>query len=171
MRLYLIRHAEAVPHGTPGYAQDEQRPLTKQGQQQAADVARGLKRLEAPIQVIVTSPYVRAVETAQIVRRTFDERVPLKEMPEMRAEAEPKATSSALKALATAGHVALVGHEPHLSAWLSLLVTGREGALRCQFKKAGVACVEVARVPPAPGSGTLRWFLTPKQLCLISRTS
>jgi phosphohistidine phosphatase SixA len=66
--------------------------------------------------------------------------------------------------LATAGHVALVGHEPHISAWLSLLVAGHSDALHCQFKKAGVACVEVDRVPPAPGSGTLRWFLTPKQL-------
>ena len=167
MRLYLIRHADAVSRDAPGYAHDEQRPLTNDGRQQAADVGRGLKRLEASIRVVATSPYVRAVQTAQEVRRAFDERLPVKEMPEMRSEADPKSTSAALKAFAANEEVALVGHEPHISAWLSLLVAGRADALRCQFKKAAVACVDIGQMPPSAGSGTLRWFLTPKQLRLI----
>ena len=167
MRLYLIRHADAVSRDLPGYARDEQRPLTTNGQQQAADVGRALKRLEASIRVVATSPYVRAVQTAQGVRRAFDARLPLQELPEMRSEADPKSTSAALRAFVADEEVALVGHEPHISAWLSLLVTGRDDALRCQFKKAAVACVDVDHVPPTPGSGTLRWFLTPKQLHLI----
>ena len=168
MRLYLIRHAEAVPHGTPGYGQDGQRPLTAQGEQQAIDVAKGLKALAVPLQVIAVSPYVRALQTARALHRVFEERLLLKELPALRSEVDPKEASAALKAFAAEEHVALVGHEPHLSSWLSLLVAGRTDALRCQFKKAAVACVEVERVPPPAGSGTLRWFLTPKQLRLIA---
>ena len=167
MRLYLVRHADAVSRDLPGYAHDERRPLTDEGRQQAADVGRALKRLDASIHVVATSPYLRAVETAEGLRRAFDARVPMKELPEMRSEADPKSTSAALKALAAHEAVALVGHEPHISAWLSLLVTGRADALRCQFKKAAVACVDIDQVPPPHGSGTLRWFLTPKQLRAI----
>ena len=167
MRLYLIRHADAVSRDVPSAAPDAQRPLTKEGRQQAFEVGRGLKRLEATIRVVATSPYVRAVETAQEFRRAFDDGLPLREMPEMRSEADPKSTSAALKMFSVEDHVAVVGHEPHISAWLSLLVAGQEDALRCQFKKAAVACVDIDHVPPSAGSGTLRWFLTSKQLQLI----
>jgi phosphohistidine phosphatase len=170
MRLYLVRHAIAVPHGTPGFARDADRPLTDEGRSQAADAARGLKRLKVPLEAIATSPYLRAVQTAEQLAGVFDARLPLRELGALKAEADPRDASLALKGFSACGHVALVGHEPHLSRWLGLLVTAR-GDLRCLFKKGGVACVEVERVPPPDGSGTLRWLLTAKQLALIGGAS
>ena len=166
MRLYLLRHAIAVPHGTPGYGQDAQRPLTEEGQAQALQIGEGLKRLNINPDLVVTSPYVRAAQTAEHVTRALGQRLRVEALEALRAEAEPSDTSEALAAFAGHDRLLLVGHEPHLSAWVAELVAGR-GGMRCLMKKAGVACVEVERVPPPAGSGTLRWLLTPKHLALI----
>ena len=162
MRLYLMRHATAVPHGAPGYSDDSKRPLTEQGHAQARGVAEGLKRLELPIDAIYTSPYVRAAQTAEEAAHVLGANVAVKTLDQLRAEAEPRDTSQALKALAGYSHALLVGHEPHLSGWLAELTGGR-----CLMKKAGVACVDINDVPPAAGSGTLRWLMTPKQLIAV----
>jgi len=162
MRLYLMRHATAVPGGTPGYSDDSQRPLTDQGRDQARRVTQGLKRLKLPVDAIYTSPYVRAAQTAEEAAAILGGKVIVKHLDALRAEVEPRETSLALRALPDHGHVLLIGHEPHLSGWLAELT----GA-RCVMKKAGVACVEVDRVPPVTGGGTLRWLMTPKQLMAI----
>jgi phosphohistidine phosphatase len=168
MRLYLLRHAIAVPRGTPGYPQDAQRPLTEEGHAQARQVAEGLRRLRIPVELIVTSPYVRAAQTAEHVARVFGPQAVVKDSDKLVPEAEPEESSLFLRSLSSHEHVLMVGHDPHLSLWLAMLVTG-EGTLRCLFKKAGAACVEVNRLPPPQGSGTLRWLLTPKQLVLMGR--
>ena len=170
MRLYLIRHAIAVPPGTPGYTQDALRPLTEEGHAQARQVAEGLKRLDIPLDVILTSPYVRAAQTAEHLSRAFGSRMAVKQSDALRAEADPIETSQALKTVADQEHVACVGHEPHLSAWVAHLVSGRDG-MRCLMKKGGVACIELPRVPSPPGGGILRWLMTPKQLGLIGQTT
>lgn len=168
MRLYLLRHAIAVSPGTPGFRSDAQRPLTEEGREQAREVAEGLKRLKLPVDAVVTSPYLRAAQTAEPLARAFGLAGAVRELEALQPEAEPQATAAGLRALSKHEHVVLVGHEPHLSAWLGWLVA-EQGRVRCLFKKAGVACVEIERVPPAKGSGTLRWFMTPKQLALIAQ--
>ncbi|MBI4340990.1 MAG: phosphohistidine phosphatase SixA [Candidatus Omnitrophica bacterium] len=170
MRLYLIRHAEAVPRGTPGYAQDSRRPLTEQGHEQARDISLGLKRLQIVPDVLLTSPYVRAMQTANYLAQALQLSAPPRELSQLRAEAEPAETSTALAPYAQQEHVMLVGHEPHLSAWIAELTAG-SGGMRCQMKKAGAACIDIERVPPPSGSGTLRWLLSPKQLALIAKSS
>jgi phosphohistidine phosphatase len=170
MRLYLMRHAEAVPRGTLEYAIDAQRPLTTEGQAQARQTAEGLKRLKVPVALIASSPYVRAMQTAQRVARVFGEQVQIVEVDALRGEARPSDASKALGQLSTMAHLLCVGHEPHLSTWLAELVAG-PGGIQMQFKKAGVACVELEQVPPPRGSGTLRWLLTPKQLALIGKSA
>src|SRR5512134_3543141 len=72
MNLYFIRHAIAVEAGTPEYENDSLRPLTGKGKKKMQKIARGLKELGAEIDLILTSPYVRAAETAKILRKTFD---------------------------------------------------------------------------------------------------
>lgn len=166
MRVYLFRHAAAVPHGTPGYAEDE-RPLTPEGHTQARDAAAGLKRLNVEPGAILTSPLRRAVETAEEAAQVWSSSLPIKTLEALTPEAPAKQTSLALKAWASQDALILVGHEPHLSLWLAELVA--PGGLRCDFKKAGVACVELDQVPPPSGSGTLRWFMTPKALAKIGQ--
>ena len=168
MRLYLLRHADAVPRGTPGYRQDAQRPLTEGGHVQACEVAEGLMRLKVPVDAIGVSVLLRAAQTAEYVARAFGLKQAVRQIESLQPEADPSQTSRALGAFAKFEHVVLVGHEPHLSTWLGWLVA-EQGQVRCLFKKAGVACVEIERVPPAKGSGTLRWFMTPKQLALIGK--
>ena len=168
MRLYLLRHATAVPHGTPGFNADAMRPLADEGREQARQVAAGLKRLNIEIDAVATSPFVRAVQTAEPVARAFGLDGKLVVIDALQPEADPAKTSGALRGLAAHQHVVLVGHEPHMSLWLGWLTA--PGGLRCEFKKGGVASVEVDRVPPASGHGTLCWFVTSKQLGLIGGT-
>ncbi len=168
MKIYLMRHAMAVPRGTPGYANDAERPLTMEGHAQAREVAEGLRRLKVAPGVIASSPYVRAIQTAERVAKVLGPHLTVKEVPELRGEARPAETSLALKSLAMYERVLCVGHEPHLSAWLAELVAGRQ-SMTCQMKKAGVACVEADLIPPPAGSATLRWLMTPKQLTLIGK--
>ena len=168
MRLYLLRHALAVPGGTPGDNQDAKRPLTDEGRAQALQVGQGLTRLKINPDLIVTSPYLRAAQTAEQVGRVLGYHRDIKALDALRSEAKPSDTSDALAAFAGHERLLLVGHEPHLSAWIAELVAGR-GGMQCLMKKAGLACVEVDQVPPPSGSGTLRWLLTPRQLTLIGK--
>ena len=170
MRVYLLRHAEAVNRGTPGYPRDAERPLTDAGHEQARQVAAGLQQLKLELDVIVTSPYVRAAQTAEHVARVFGIRVPIREFEWLRPDIAPADASRNLKVLAAHQGVLCVGHEPHLSGWVAELCAG-SGGMRCLMKKAGAACIEIETVPPRQGSGTLRWLLTPKQLTLIGRSS
>jgi phosphohistidine phosphatase len=68
VKLYLVRHAIAVPHFTVGYEDDSQRPLTDKGRAKMRDITRGLKVLGVAPQIILSSPYVRARQTAEILR-------------------------------------------------------------------------------------------------------
>lgn len=164
-----MRHAEAMPRGTPGYTPDAKRPLTDAGHLQAREVGRGLKRLKPSVDIILTSPYLRALQTAEHVAECLRPRVAVKEFNELRAEVSPHDTSLALKVFSHYNEILLIGHEPHLSAWIAELVAGKDG-MRCMMKKGGVACIEVDHVPPPQGSGTLRWLMAPKPLTLIGQS-
>lgn len=166
MRLYLIRHATAVPSGTPGFLEDTSRPLTDEGRAEARRVAQALRRMKIKLDLIITSPYLRAAQTAEVLARGLDYTKVVRHVETLRAEADPRETSQSLRPFESYERVAFVGHEPHLSAWLAELVS-KQG-MQCIMKKGGVACVEIARVPPPIGSGTLRWLLTPKHLGLMA---
>jgi phosphohistidine phosphatase len=167
MRLYLLRHATAVPHGTPEFEHDADRPLTEEGREQARRAADALKRLKIAVDAVITSPFVRAVQTAEPVARAFGLEDTLSTIEALQPEADPAKASAALRGLAAFQHVVAVGHEPHMGAWLGWLTA--PGGLRCEFKKGGMASVDIDRLPPARGDGTLRWFMTPKQLALIGK--
>ena len=120
------------------------------------EAAAGLKRLFTP-QVVLTSPIVRAAETAEILRRAYGLGKP--------RECEALATGDhdgVLAALAEtdAGAVALVGHEPWMSELLSYLVTGERAGMPAVFKKGAAALVRCA-ADPAPGNCWLEWLIQP----------
>src|SRR5690348_5474809 len=66
VRLLLLRHATAVPHGAPGYDDDSQRPLTEKGERESRWAGTALRRLGVELPALVTSPYVRARDTARL---------------------------------------------------------------------------------------------------------
>jgi phosphohistidine phosphatase len=166
MRLYLMRHAEAAPIGTSGVARDHDRALTDSGYEQARHVAMGLRRLKVPVQAVVSSPYKRAVQTAEQLRRVWGEAVCYQQSNDLCPDSDPRKTLRLLNAFLNCGHLLVVGHEPHLSGWLGVL-TCQNSKPAASFKKAGVACVELKTGSLSQGSGELRWLMTGKQLSLI----
>ncbi len=158
MRLIVVRHAIAVPRGTPGIA-DEKRPLTPEGEERFKEAAAGIARLFERPDALLTSPWLRARQTAGILAKAWRGIEPTEtEALAGRPFAEQAAVLDRHPAKAT---VAIVGHEPHLSALLARLVGARHGERR-EMKKGGIALLDV------PGrlaeGGTLLMFVPPKLL-------
>ena len=158
VRLLLIRHATAVPGGTPG-VEDDERPLTGRGRKRFRVAARGLARIVDRPDVLLTSPLPRAAETAEIAAHAFGKLEPRHERALARGGVEGILTL--LKRQPSKATVAIVGHEPVLSQVLArLLGSGR--AERFAFKKGGAALLDL----PGDGvsEGRLVWFLRPRIL-------
>jgi phosphohistidine phosphatase len=158
VRLLIIRHAAAVPSGTPGIADDE-RPLTPRGRERFERAARGLVRIVDRPDVLLTSPLPRARATAEIAARAFGRLEPVVEP--VLAHGTPAAIVAALARRSQDGLVAIVGHEPTLSSLLARLVEGESGE-RFAFKKGGAALVDLPAGPRA--AGRLVWFVKPRIL-------
>ena len=71
MNLFFLRHAKACPRG-PKYRPDSKRPLTREGEKAARDAAAGMKRLDLSFDLILSSPYARALRTAEILAEAYD---------------------------------------------------------------------------------------------------
>lgn len=158
MKIVLIRHAAAVPRGTPGLLDDE-RPLTSSGKAKFRAAARGLARIMPPPNVLLTSPMPRAQETAEIAAQAFTNIAP--EIERTLADQSVDDILIALKAYPLDATVALVGHEPQLGFLLGRML-GSGQAERLAFKKGGVALVDLPEGPSTPGR--LIWFLDPPVL-------
>jgi len=158
VKLLLVRHAAAVPRGTPGVP-DDARPLTPKGEAKFTVAARGLARITRRPDVLLTSPLPRARATAEIAARAFKRLKPTIE-PAL-AHGNLDGIVAALGSRAPGSTVAIVGHEPTLSALLARLL-GAAHAERLAFKKGGAALVDLPDGPS--GGGLLLWFLKPKVL-------
>jgi phosphohistidine phosphatase len=158
MRLLIIRHATAVPSGTPGVAEDA-RPLTPRGRARFRVAARGLARIAHRPDVLLTSPLPRAHATAEIAARAFRRLEPVVE-PAL-AHGSVAEVVAALARQPADALVAIVGHEPVVSGLLARLLGASDGG-RLPFKKGGAALVDLP--DGARGSGRLIWFLKPRIL-------
>ncbi len=158
MKLLLLRHAAAMPRGTPGVGDDE-RPLTASGKAAFRVAARGLALIARRPDVLLTSPLVRARATAEIAIRAFKRIVPTLE-PAL-ADESVNGIVIALKAYPLNATIALVGHEPLLSALLARALGASEGG-RFAFQKGGAALLDLPDGPAA--LGRLVWFLPPRVL-------
>ena len=139
MQLYLIRHAHAIDD-----VDDARRPLSEKGRAQVKRVAHFLRAVErfAP-EEIWHSPLVRAVETADLFARDLDTRAPRREVGGLTPGDDPLAIVSGLARAPES--LAIVGHEPHLSALASLLVAGKASPPVFQLKKCSVLALEGAK--------------------------
>ncbi len=162
MKLLLVRHAAAVPRGTAGVSDDE-RPLTSSGKIKFRVAAAGLARVVRRPDVLLTSPLSRARATAEIVARAFKHLQPRLE-PAL-ADESVDGVLLALKAQPLAATVALIGHEPGLSALLARLVGAARGP-QVIFDKGGAALVDLSDRPT--DGGRLIWFLPSRILRLIA---
>jgi phosphohistidine phosphatase len=163
MELYVVRHAIAVPRGKRGVLRDADRMLTFNGINRMRRHAAALVKLRVRPTEIWTSPYVRARQTADILRNAFDDEVPLREVPSLASGGDHAALLAELKRHADLKSIALVGHEPDLSEIISTLVFGRKTG-RFDLRKGGVCRVDVDDWTAATPRGILRWFVPPRML-------
>jgi phosphohistidine phosphatase len=159
MILYLIRHGIAVDRTDPKSPAEAERPLTATGVQKTRSAALGLRALGAKPDPLITSPYVRAVQTAEIFAEALGSSIEkIRVSDALKPPANP---AEILKEIARlkAKEVACFGHAPHLDLMISQLA-GARGPFT-ELKKAGVACFEQAA---GQSRWELRWILTPKVL-------
>lgn len=165
MEIYLIRHAIAEERGE-AWPDDDLRPLTKEGVTRFAEAARGLLEFDAPPGRILTSPLVRARQTAELLAAAIEPPSPPAVMEELAPGYPPSKVLSKVRKLEGTGPIALVGHEPDLGHLAAHLL----GASRpIPFKKGGMCRIDV--VWGRPPRGTLVWFLPPKALRRLARAS
>jgi len=157
--LYLIRHGIAEDRGE-AWPDDTKRPLTEQGIARLKKEARGLARLDVSFDVVLTSPLVRARQTADAVAGTFDPRPPIVGIESLSPGGTYQAVLADLEKQTRRSRIALVGHEPGIGE-LAARMTGSRHPL--EFKKGAVCRIDFETLPPA-GPGALRWFITPKIL-------
>jgi len=167
MRLYIVRHAIAAPHGTPGLPEDD-RPLTEDGIKKMRQAAAGLRSLDYVPELIMSSPLPRALQTAEILIDTFG----LKRARLEILEALAPAGSREELYLAIASHekklesLMLVGHQPSLGEIAGEIIWGT--AEHCLDLKKGGACLIELEHTGVPPSGNLVSLLTPSILRKLS---
>ena len=160
--LYLIRHGLAEDRGD-AWPDDAKRPLTEDGMARMRKAARGLARLGVTIDIVLTSPLVRARQTAEIVAAGLDPRPSLVHADALAPEGGFAAVLAELVKHARKTRIALVGHEPNIGELAARLLGSRHAI---EFKKGAVCRIDVEALPPS-GPGDLRWLLTPKVLRAI----
>jgi phosphohistidine phosphatase len=161
MQVFLVRHAIAHERNRSRWPDDALRPLTAEGARKFRKAAKGLATLLPGTAVLLTSPWVRARDTAAMLAAAT-KRTRVIECTELTGEASTDDVFDLLRKRKEKA-VALVGHEPNLSAFLSAALGGEGKRLRIEFKKGGAACVEFsARI--GPGRATLLWMLPPRVL-------
>jgi phosphohistidine phosphatase len=167
MNLYVLRHGLAVELGEHGFTRDSERPLTAKGRAKLAHVAAAIHALEISFDKIVSSPYVRARQTAEQVAEAVEFRGKVEFTEALVPGGSPSEVVHLLNRLAPWDHgVLLVGHEPFLSEFISLLVSGHVG-LPVVMKKGGL-CHLSAESFRLGRCAALEWLLTPKQMGLMA---
>ena len=164
--IYLVRHA--IAGVAPAGMSDADRCLTRDGERKMRRAAIGLKRLGVRPDVLLSSPLRRAEETAAVVASVLAPDLPVEIYPSLAPGHDAVDVLKGLHAYRAARALILVGHQPDLGQLASHLLTGSTTLAQLPFKKGGVAAVQVASLPPR-GTGSLLWFMTPKQLRTIER--
>ena len=159
MEIWLLRHAAAEDRSSSG--RDSDRTLTEDGHKRAREVARGLAALEPDIELVLTSPYARARQTAELAARALKLGDRLRETSALEPDRDPEDILGEVRAEKVRA-VLLVGHEPHLGALLGRLVAGRPG-LTIPMKKAAVARLSWE----GSGAASLRALLPSRVLARI----
>jgi phosphohistidine phosphatase len=161
VNVYLVRHAIAAARDAARWPDDAKRPLTEDGMARFRRAAAGLGRIVPEVDVVLSSGYTRAWQTAELLHEVAGWPAP-EELTELEPT-RPAADAARVLRGRREDSIALVGHEPHLSQLASLLLTGSDRTLRIELKKGGVISIVFAGTPDT-GAGSLAWSVTPKIL-------
>ena len=168
MNLYLLRHGVAADPGATGCEDDSERPLIPKCERRLRAAAAAMKKLGLSFDLILSSPFLRARQTAEIVAGELRLKKRLEIFDELVPGGNSRALMQALSELKPAPeNVLLVGHEPHLSRLISLLVSGNADAAAIEMKKGGLCKLEAAELRNGQ-CARLIWLLTPAQMELMA---
>ena len=166
MEIYVLRHAIATEHEHGG-DRDAERKLTTEGRERLRRSTKCWDRLGVVVDVIMTSPYVRARQTAEIAGQALGIPDRVVDCPELAAGASPSAIVGAIAERCQEDHrVMIVGHEPDLGRLISMLVCGDDGG-GFRMKKAGLTKLSVEGLE-AGRCAVLEWHLWPRHMLLMS---
>jgi phosphohistidine phosphatase len=156
MVVYFLRHANAG-QGLVNPVRDEKRPLDKEGIEQCRYVGELLNLLDVQVDLILTSPLKRATQTASMVGNEIAYEQRIQTTPALHPSASYESFRELLLQVKELEAVMVVGHNPNMSQFLSLLITGGLSERAIDMKKGSVAQVEVS-----PKRGVLNWLITPR---------
>jgi phosphohistidine phosphatase len=163
MEFYLLRHGAAVERGAKGYEVDADRPLAAKGRKQVRYAVSALKNLGVSFDLILSSPFVRARETATLLAQSLKLSRCLELADELKPGTPPEKLIGRLTGLKHAPkRVLCVGHEPDLGELASWLLTGAPSE-RFPLKKGGLVRLDTPKLK-AGQCAVLAWWLTPSQI-------
>jgi phosphohistidine phosphatase len=165
--LYVLRHGIAEDSAPDG--DDASRRLTPRGRKRVYAAAIGMRAMGLRFDLILTSPFARAHETAAVVAEVYGGDPPPREFPPLAQGVPAVETVRALRPLARQSAILVVGHEPGLSGMVSYVLSGSPEAIRIDLKKSGLVALEVHDLGRRAGA-TLSWMLTPRQLRALRRS-
>lgn len=157
MELYVFRHGIAED-AQPGHP-DADRALTDEGRKKVAEVVQAARRAGFAPSLIISSPYLRAAQTAQVAEEELGYKGDVVRTEALVPHGSPEAVWSELRDYRAESAILLAGHEPLLSRLVAYLLAAP--ALRVEMKKAAMVRIDVESFGAAP-HGTLRWMITPK---------
>ena len=157
MEIYVLRHGIAEKVGPDG--SDAKRALTPKGRQKLRQVLRLARAAAVRPSLILTSPLLRAVQTAEVAAEVLAYQHELVQTPALLPTASPHALWQELRSHKNERAQLLVGHEPSLSQMVGYLLGATE--LHIELKKAGLVRLDLEKFGTAP-SGILKWMLAPK---------
>ena len=160
MKIYLIRHSNAVDPGTPGYEDDSLRPLTEKGRDKMKKIAETLKKIGVAPDLIVSSPYVRASQTASILAQVLKYKEDVAYTETLAPMSEPEAVIREISEKFSVDELMLVGHEPNLSSLAGRLMVGNS-EIFINLKKGSVCCLSIDNLH-YDRKAVLEWLITPK---------
>jgi phosphohistidine phosphatase len=163
-QIYLVRHGVAEERGER-WPDDVKRPLTADGMARMEKAARGLGKLDIGFDVILSSPLVRARQTADILAAELEGHPSIVNTDALAPGGDYAAVVAALEKQSRRQRIALVGHEPAIGELAARLVGSRHPI---EFKKGAIARIDLDEIPPS-GPGDLRWLVPSKFLRAIRK--
>ena len=166
MQLYIVRHGIAIDRQAPKAPAEAERFLTEEGKDKTQDAAKGFAKLEVRADVFFSSPYVRAMQTAEIFAAALEyPKAKIRRTDLLLPTADPAMFFRELAKDKDSAVVIVFGHAPQLDDLLATALGSRHQITA--LKKAGAALVELKRI--SPPAGELVWLATPKMLRRLAK--
>ncbi|HLK21224.1 MAG TPA: phosphohistidine phosphatase SixA [Bryobacteraceae bacterium] len=157
MKIYILRHG--IAEDAQGTQPDSDRALTPEGKKKLRSVLRTAEAADVSPSLILTSPFRRALQTAQIAAEVLKYKGELLQTKTLEPGSQPRTVWDEIRVHKDEAEILLCGHEPLFSS-LTAYLLGAPG-LQIDYKKGALACVEIDHFPAEP-HGVLKWMLTPK---------